>query len=148
MPKNSDTSIVHDSNGTDDFFNNRDLFTTYIEYEHQFKIKTGKKIPDYGYSNINSRISNHQDRTNTLTVINVSLVLELDYNLLNIISLTRKGIEIFLRKANHSSEIIVNEKIFRLVNIIKNQYVIELAEISKPTIVNQVITLTIQTWFT
>ncbi len=49
-------------------------------------------------------------------------------------------------KAGQPSEIIVDEEVFGLANIIKNQYVIRLAETPKPGIDNRVTALTIETW--
>ena len=54
----------------------------------------------------------------------MSWALELSYNLLSIISLAKKNIEIFPRKASQSFEIVVDNKIFGLANIIENQYII------------------------
>lgn len=93
-------------------------------------------------------MSDLKDNTNILTVINVSWIPELSHNLLNTILLARKDIEMFFRKTDQPSEIIVNKEIFDLANIIKNQYVIRLKKISKPVIVNRVTTPIIKTWHT
>ena len=53
-----------------------------------------------------------------------------------------------LRKAGQPLEIIVNEEVFCLANIIENLFVIRLAEIPKPAIVNRVTAPTIETWHT
>ncbi len=70
---------------------------------------------------------------------------ELGHNLLITILSAKKSIEVFLRKAGQPSEIIVDEEVFGLADIIKNQYVIRLAETPKPGIDNRVIALTIET---
>lgn len=70
---------------------------------------------------------------------------DLGHKLLNTILLAKKYFEVFWRKVGWPSKIIVNKKVFDLANMIKNQYVIQLAEKSKPVIVNQVIALTIKT---
>ena len=51
-----------------------------------------------------------------------------------------------MKKAGQPSEIVVDEEVFGLANIIKNQYIIRLAETPKPATVNQVIAPTIETW--
>lgn len=71
-------------------------------------------------------------------------VLQLNFNLFNNISLARKSIEIFLKKATQIFEIIVNDGVFGLANIRENQYVIWLAKNAKLAIVNQVIASTIK----
>lgn len=54
----------------------------------------------------------------------MSWVLELDHNLLRTISLAKKDVEVFLKKASQLLEIIVDKEIFDLANIIENQYII------------------------
>lgn len=76
----------------------------------------------------------------------MSWVLKLGHNLLSTIPLVRKAIEVFLRKASQPSKIIVDEEVFGLANIIENQYVIWLVDTPKPTIVNRITALTIETW--
>lgn len=56
----------------------------------------------------------------------MSWTLELSYNLLSIILLARKSIEVYLKKTDQSLKIIINEKVFSLADIIENQYVIQL----------------------
>lgn len=112
-------SIVIHFKTIDHFFSNQDLFSTYTEYEHKFKIGLGEKITALGYSNINLRMSNLKGNINTLTVINISWVPKLDHNLLNIIPLVWKGVEVLLRKAGQPSKNIINDKVFGLTNIIK-----------------------------
>lgn len=55
-----------------------------------------------------------------LTLTNVSLALELSQNLLSIILLAKKDVKIFLRKADETSKMMINEEIFCLAHIIKN----------------------------
>ncbi len=52
----------------------------------------------------------------------------------------------FFRKAGQPSEIVIDEEVFGLADIIKNQYLIQLAEILKPAIINRVTALTIEIW--
>ena len=130
------TSVIIDFGTTDHFLNNRDLFSTYTKYEHQFETKTGEKISIHGYSNINLRMNDHQSNTNTLIVINMNWVLKLGHNLLNTISLAKKGVEVFLKKAGQLSKIVIDEEVFNLADIIENQYFIQLVDILKPAIVN------------
>ncbi len=145
--QNPITSIIIDSDATDYFFCNRDLFSTYTEYEHEFKTWTGEKIVAHGYDNVDLGMSDLKGNINTLTVTNVSWAPELGHNLLSTIPLARKGIEVFLRKAVQPSEIVVDEEVYCLADIIENQYVIWLAEIPKPATVNRVTALTIDTWY-
>lgn len=86
------------------------------------------------------------DNINIMTVTNVNWALELSHNLLSIISLARKDIEVRLRKAGQLSEIVVNKEVFGLADIIENQYIIRLAETPKLITVNRVIALVIKTW--
>lgn len=72
-------------------------------------------------------------------------VLQLGYNLLSIILLAKKGIEMFLRKTSQLSRIIADDKVFGLAHKIENQYIIRLAKSPKPAIVNQVTSLIIET---
>ncbi len=71
---------------------------------------------------------------------------ELGHNFLNNIPLARNGVEVFLRKASHLSEIVFDEEIFGLADIIENRYIIWLAESTKPETVNRVSAPTIETW--
>lgn len=61
-------------------------------------------------------MSDYQDNTNILTVIWISLVLELDHNLLSTILLVKKYVEVFLKKVDQLSKIIVEKKVFSLTN--------------------------------
>ena len=145
-PQNLVTSVIIDSGATDHFFSNQDLFSIYTEYKHEFEIGIREKIAAHGYGNVDFRMTDLTDYVNTLTVTNVSWVLELDHNLLSTIPLARKGIEVCLRKAGQPSEIVVDEEVFGLADIIENQYVIRLAETPKPATVNRVTAPTIETW--
>ncbi len=134
--RNLITSVIIDSGAKDNFFSNRDLFSLYTEYEYKFETRIGKKIVAYGYGNVNLRMSDLKSNINTLTVTNVSWAPELGHNLLSTIPLARKRVEVFLRKTCQHSEIVVDEEVFGLANIIKNQYVIRLAKTVKPATVN------------
>lgn len=70
--------------------------------------------------------------------------MRLNHNLLSIISLTKKNIKVFIRKTSQLSEIIINNEVFSLDNIIKNQYILQSVENLKFAIVNHIITLTIK----
>ena len=59
-----------------------------------------KKIMIHSYKNIDIKISDFKNIINILIVTNIKLALELSYNLLIILSLAKKNIEIFLRKAS------------------------------------------------
>ena len=144
--KFSVTSVIIDSGATDHFFSNRDLFSTYTEYEHEFETGSGEKIAAHGYGNVDLRMSDLKGNINTLTVTNVSWAPELGHNLLSTIPLAKKSVELFLRKTGQTSKIIVDKEVFDLVNIIKNQDVIRLAKNPKIAMVNQVTALTIETW--
>ncbi len=65
-------SVIIDFGITDDFFNNWDLFSIYIEHKYQFETEKGEKISAHNYGNINLKMSDHQDNTNILTVINLT----------------------------------------------------------------------------
>ncbi len=75
----------------------------------------------------------------------MSLASELGQNLLSTIPSARKGIEVLLKKSGQPSEIVVDEEVFGLADIIKNQYVIRLAETPKPAVLNRVTAPTIKT---
>lgn len=90
------------------------------------------------------KISYYKDNINILIIANVSKVSEFCHNLLNIIFLARKDVEVFLREANQLSIFNVDEKVFHIAYIIENQLVFWLAETAKPVPVNQVIVLTIK----
>lgn len=66
------------------------------------------------------RISHYHSNTNTLIVINISWILEQNYNLLSIISLAEKDIKVFLRKTDSLFKIIIYEEIFNLPDIIED----------------------------
>ncbi len=128
-PKNSlVTSVIINSGATDLFFCNRDLSTIYREYENEFQTGTGQKIAAHCYGNVHLRLSDHEGNITILTVTKVSWAAQLGHNLLNTIPLANKGIEVFLRKVGQPSEIIADDKRFRLADMIWNQYVIRLAE--------------------
>lgn len=54
----------------------------------------------------------------------MSQTVQLDSNLFSIIHLAKKDIEVFLKKTGQPSKIIADNKIFKLADIIKNQYII------------------------
>ena len=143
--QNPVTSVIIDSGATDYFFSNWDLFSTYTEYKYKFGIKTGEKIAACNYGNINLRMTDCTGNIHTSTITNMSWRSELDYNLLSTILLARKSVEVSLKKAGQPSKIVIDKKVLGLANIIKNQYVIRLAETPKLTTVNWVIAPTIKT---
>ena len=61
------------------------------------------------------------------------------------ISLAKKGIEVFFKKNGQPSEIILENKVFGLVNMIENWYFIRLAKNLRLADVKQVATLLIET---
>ena len=95
-----------------------------MEYKHKFETETGEKIAAHGYSNVDLRISDYHGNINSWTVINVSWALELGNNLLSIIPLAKKVVEVFVSKAGRLSKKVVDKKIFGLADMIENQYVI------------------------
>lgn len=66
------TSVIIDSKTIDHFFNNQNLFKTYIKYKHKFETELGQKIVTHSYGNVDLEISDLQDNVNTLTTTNVS----------------------------------------------------------------------------
>ncbi len=46
--RNPIISVTIDSDATEHFFSNRDLFSTYMEYEYEFKTRVGEKIVAQG----------------------------------------------------------------------------------------------------
>lgn len=117
-----------------------------MEYEHEFETRTEEKILAYGYGNIDFGMIGLKDHINTLTVTNMSWAPEIGHNQLSTILLASKSVEVFCRKANEPSEIIVNKKVFGLADKIENQYVIQLAKTPKPATVNQITAPTLKTW--
>lgn len=107
-----------------------------------------QKIVAHGYDNVDLEISDLQDKVNILTVTNVSWVSDLSHNLLSTIPLAKKSIEMFLKKTRQPTEIVIDEEIFGIANIIKNQYVIRLDKILKSATINQITAPTIETWYT
>ena len=99
------TCVIIDSGATDHFFCNRDLFSTYTEYQHEFETETGQRIIAHGYGNVILRMYDMSGNVNTLAVTNVSWAPELGHNLLSIIPLAKKGFEVFLRKLGCLSEL-------------------------------------------
>ena len=65
-------SVIIDYGATDHFFSNKDLFSKYTEYKHEFETGTRKKITAHSYGNVDLRMSDLKVIVNTLTVINVS----------------------------------------------------------------------------
>ena len=70
---------------------------------------------------------------NTLTVTNMSWVPELGHNLLSIVPLAKKGIEVFLRKKGCPSEIYFGEEIFGFIDIVDSQYIVRQASLPVQT---------------
>lgn len=93
------------------------------------------------------RIGDYQDNINILTITNVIWASKTDHNLWSIIILAKKCIKMFLNRAGPLSKIIVDEKVFGLANMIKNQYIILLTKIFKSITINQVAALIMKTWF-
>lgn len=119
-PQNPVSSVIINFGTTNYFFSNWDLFFLYIKYKHEFKIGIEEKFAAHGYGNIDLKINDYQNNINILRITNISWALELNHNLLNIILLVKKIVEIFLRKKDQLSKIVVNEEIFSLANIIEN----------------------------
>ena len=71
--------------------------------------------------------------------------MKLSQNLLSTILLAKKGVEVIFNKFEQLFKIVIDKDIFGLVNIIENQYVIQLAKTSKFAIFNQITTPTIET---
>lgn len=116
-----------------------------MEYKHKFKTKTRETIVVYNYGNIHLRMIDLIGNVNTLTGFYMSWAPVLGHNLLSTIALARKCVKVCLEKAGQLSKIIIDKKIFRLADIIKTQYVIQLVETSKPVIVTLVIAPIIKT---
>ncbi len=66
-------------------------------------------------------MSDLKGNINILMVTNVRWTPKLGHKILSIIFLARKGIEVLFKKAAQPSEIFVDEEVFGLANIIKNQ---------------------------
>lgn len=56
-----------------------------MEYKYLFEIKIEEKIAVYGYNNIDLKMSDYPDNINTLTITNLSWIIEFNYNLLSTI---------------------------------------------------------------
>ncbi len=142
------TSVIIYSGATDHFFCNRDLFSTYTEYQHEFETGTGQRIIAHGYGNVILRMCDMSGNVNTLTVTNESWASELGHNLLSTIPLAKKGFKVFLRKLGRPSELYFEGEVLGLADIIENQYVVRLTEDPKSATVNMAVLSSIETWHT
>lgn len=138
-------SIIINFRATNHFFSNQDLFFTYTKYRYKFKIELGQQIIGHGYNNINLEIKNLQNIVNILILINMDWVSNLGYNLLSIIFFAKKSVKVFLKKVEQLSKIIIDKEVFKIADIIENQYIICLAKSLNSTSVNQVNISTIKT---
>lgn len=69
---------------------------------------------------MNLKIIDLKGNINILTIINVNQVAKLDHNLLSIIFLAKKNVNVFLKKTCQLLKIVINKKVFSLDNIIRN----------------------------
>ncbi len=104
------TSVIINLRATDNFFCNRDLFSTYTQYPYEFETGTGQRIIAKGYGNVILRMCAMSGNVNTLTVTNMSLASELGHNLLTTILLAINGFEMFLMKFGRPSDYILRVK--------------------------------------
>ena len=139
------TFVIIVSGAKDNFSCNRDLFSTYIENQHEFEIGIGQRIIAHGYRNFILRMCDRGGNVNTLTVTNMSWTLELSHNLLSIIPLAKKGFEVFSTKLGHPSELYSESEIVGQVQIIENQYFVRLSEDAEYPMVNIAVSSSIET---
>lgn len=67
---------------------------------------------------MNLTISDLQNNMNILIVNNISQALDLCYNLYSTIFLVKKSVEKFLKKFGQFPQIVIDKKVYRIVNII------------------------------
>ena len=91
-------SVIINSGAIDYFFTNKDLITNYKKHQHVFKTSSEEKIIVRGYGDVILQLQLSDRTINTLTVFNVSWAFKLGHNILSTISLSQKGIEVFLRR--------------------------------------------------
>lgn len=96
------------------------MFSTYTKYKYKFKTGLKKKIIVHDYDNLKLKISDLKDNINTLTITNIKWKSKLGQNLLRIIFLAKKSVQMFLRKAGQPLEIVVDKEILSWANIIEN----------------------------
>lgn len=89
-----------DFGATNIFLSNQYLFAKYTEYKHGFQTGIVEKIDAYSHGIVNLRLNDYESNIPIFTFIHVSLELWLGHNLLSIILLAKKSIEVFWREAS------------------------------------------------
>ena len=118
--------VIIDSGATDHFFSNRDFFSTYTEYYHEFQTDPGQVLPAFGYGDVVLNMVQQDKNINVLTVKNISWALDLGHNLLSTILLAIEGDEVFLRKIGVATQILHEGKLHGLADVIDRQYVLRI----------------------
>ncbi len=73
------------------------------------------------------KIYDMNGNVNALTVTNMSWTPELGQNLLSIVPIANKGIEVFLRKETRPSKIYFGEEVYDFIDIVDRQYIVKQA---------------------
>ena len=130
------TKVILDCGATDHFFCNREFFTTFTEYYHEFQTGSGQHVPAYGYGDVVLNLVHENKAVNVFTIRKVSWAPALGHNLLSTIPLALKGVEVHLRKVGEPSQIWYEGKLQGLADIVDRQYVLRIQPPENPAQAN------------
>ena len=115
--------VIIDSGATSHIFANKDLIFDYKPNPSFVETGSGELLKCPGQNKVKIDMEG-PDGITEVVVENIIWCPELGYNLLSTISLSRRGIEVFLRSQDKPSEFRKDGRIFGLADIIDNQYVV------------------------
>ena len=117
----SPIKICIDFETTAHLISNRDFIQNYYENYKVYQTGSGEELSSYNKGTLYLPINN-----GNLTLIDVYYASNLGFNLLSIVLLRNKDVEIYLRVTNLVSQILYNNEILDYANPIDNQYVVRL----------------------
>ena len=111
----SPTKICIDSGTTAHLISNRDFIQNYYENYKVYQTGFGEELSSYGKGTLYLSMND-----GNLTLIDVYYAPNLSFNLLSIVLLDNKNVEMYLRVINLASQILYNNEILGYINLINN----------------------------
>ncbi len=122
----------------DHIFCNRSLFILYTSKTFICKSKTSEKFISKRYESVVMTLTYENNQTRDVTLTRVLYSFQLQYNLISITKLVKKGIEIFLRLSHQLSQLILRNDVIAVIEMINDQYVLrKKSSTNSRTLINQ-----------
>jgi hypothetical protein len=118
------TRKILDSEVTDHIFCNRSSFISYILKIFICETGTRKKFTAEGTESVQMKFIDDHDRSKLVILIGMLYSSQLQYNLISIIKLVKKGIETLLSLLIKTFKLLMRNDVIVVANIINNQYVL------------------------